>query len=153
MHRYTFGFGWKDSKYCAHADHKYLLNETERNKRKKNYTVNNRVVPIHLFHYLTDFPYGGRLCGSHLKKVYSSIRTLQSLADELTTRSDIHSYEIEIDRSDELTKANMLLTSLGQSPLKSQITMPLDEQTPGAVRRIVSKFRQSIAAYGNFHTY
>ena len=116
---------------------KMSVKGTQRKKRKRNHPENNRVARIHLFHHLIEFPYGGRLCGTHVKQVYSFIQTQQSLADELNTFSDIHSYQIEVDRHDELKKVNTLLVSLGQSPLKSQVTMPLDEQTPGAIRRVV----------------
>lgn len=108
---------------------------------------------MHFFSYLVDFPYGGRLCGTHLKYVYSGIETLYSSADEIYTRSAIQSYEIEIDKYDKLEKVNTMLTSLGQSPLKSQVTTPLDQQTSGAVRRVVGKFRQSVAAYSKFCVY
>ncbi|CAF1474480.1 unnamed protein product, partial [Rotaria sordida] len=146
LHRYTFGFGWKDSTYCAHIDHKNSKNEPRRKKRRKTFSTNNRIAPIHFFRHLVQFPYGGRLCGNHVKQVYSLIQTQESLADELNTRSEIHSYEIQANRSDELENVNTLLISLGQSPLKSQITTPLEEQTDGAIRRVVAKLRQAVSA-------
>lgn len=118
-------------------------------KRKKNHSLTNRVAPIHTCHDLVDFPYGGRLCGTHVKEVYSQIATQQSLADELNSLSDVHSFEMEYNKHNELENVNILLTSLGQSPWKSQVTVSLDEQAPGAVRRLVAKFRQSVAASGN----
>jgi hypothetical protein len=127
-----------------------VLKKPFRKKRKKNHSGNNRIVPIHLFDHVVDIPYGGRLCGTHLNRVYLLIAAQQSLADELNTVSGIHSFEMEYDKYNELDKVNMLLTSLGESPLKSQVTMPLDEQTPGAIRRVVAKFRQTVAASGNF---
>ncbi|CAF4890567.1 unnamed protein product [Rotaria sp. Silwood1] len=81
-----------------------------------------------------------------MKQVYSLIQTQESLADELNTLSEIHSYEIQANRSDELENVNTLLMSLGQSPLKSQVTTPLEEQTHGAIRRVVAKLRQAVSA-------
>jgi hypothetical protein len=149
LHRYTFGIGWKDSNYCAHIDHKDSFVITKKRKRKRNSSAINRVAPFHLVQHLVQFPYGGRLCGNHINQIYSSIKTRESTADELNAFSGIHSYEVKVDKSRELDNTNMLLISLDQSPLKSQAKIRLEEQTPGAVRRLAAKLHQVVSVAGN----
>jgi hypothetical protein len=56
-----------------------------------------------------------------------TIQLRQLTADELKAISDIHSYEIEVKKNLGLNDTNALLTSLGESPLKSQAMVPLEE--------------------------
>jgi len=49
----------------------------------------------------------------------------------------------------QLNDTNALLTSLDESPLKSQAIVPLEEQTPAAIRRLTAKLRRAVSAAGN----
>ena len=148
LHRYTFGVGWKDHNNCAHLDHKYVSSQIKEMKKKRKTSGHNRIAPFHLVRYLEQFPYGGRLCASHVNKTYSLIEEQQSAADELNAFSEVHTYQIRVDAEHELDKTNALLLSLEQSPLKSQTMIPLEEQAPGAVRRLTSKLRQVVSVAG-----
>lgn len=97
-----------------------------------------------------QFPYGGRLCTVHLKQVYSTIQEQQSAANELNALTGFHSYTIEAGRRQELNSTNDLLVSLKQSPIKSQATIPLEEQVPSAIRRLTAKLRRAVSVAGNF---
>ena len=57
---------------------------------------------------------------------------------------------MQLNKSDELENVNTLLTSLDQSPLKSQAAVRLEEQTPGAIRRLTAKLRQAVSIAGMF---
>ncbi|CAF1305788.1 unnamed protein product, partial [Didymodactylos carnosus] len=152
LHRYTFGIGWKDQTYCQHIDHKNSSDIPGKKRKRKQYsTSNNRVAPIHLVQHLARFPYGGRLCAFHLKEVYSTIQLRQSTADELNAISGVHSYEGEVNNNLELNDTNILLMSLDQSPLKSEASVPLEEQAPGSIRRLTRKLRRAVSvAAANF---
>ena len=148
LHRYTFGIGWKDSSRCAHIDHKDSFNTTT-TRRKRNPSSINRVVPFHLFRYLVHFPYGARLCGTHLRAIYVIRKEQLSTADELNTFTEVHSFEMQVDNSRSLENTNAVLIALQQSPLRSQATVRLEHQAPGAVRRLTSKLRQAVSVAGN----
>ncbi len=85
----------------------------------------------------------------HLKEIYGTIELRQLTADELNAISDIHAYEIEVKKNLELNDTNALLTSLDESPLKIQAIVPLEEQTPAAIRRSTAKLRRAVPAAGN----
>ncbi|CAF1501436.1 unnamed protein product, partial [Rotaria sordida] len=166
LHRYTFGFGWKMSDSCLHMDHKDSSNTPKTRKtktktktktrtkrkrkikrrKKRNLSKNNRIVPFHVVRHLDQFPYGGRLCGTHLKQAYSSIKIQRSAADELNNISGVHSYSIEVEKGCELNNINTLLISLNQSPIKSQTMTRLEDQTPSSLRRLAAKLRQAVSA-------
>lgn len=148
LHRYSFGVGWKDHGRCSHPDHN-LLSEAIRKKQKRNPSSDNRVVPLHLYQHSTQFPYGGRLCGSHLKALYASFEDNVSVDDQSSISSGFHSYYVKDQRRDELENTNEVLLILNESPLKSQTTTSLEEQTPGAIRRLTSKLRQAVSVAGN----
>ena len=148
LHRYTFGIGWKDSGICAHLDHQDSYDFLKR-KSKRRTSAYNRVAPFYLVRYLVKFPYGGRLCASHLREVYSQIKDRESTADELNSMSGLHSYEIQMAKRNDLDNTNIILLSLEQSPVKSQTIIPLEEQAPSAIRRLTAKLRQAISVTGN----
>ena len=148
LHRYTFGFGWQDSNSCAHSDHKDRFDKPQQRKRKRKSSTNNRIASFPLVRRLANFPYGGRICANHIKQVYSSIHAEQSADDELDTFSAIHSYEMQLNKSDELGNVNTLLTSLDHSPLRSQAAVRLEEQTSGAILRLTAKLRQAVSIAG-----
>jgi hypothetical protein len=72
----------------------------------------------------------------------------QVAADELNTFTEIHSYEMETDRRRDLDNTNALLIALKQSPLRSQTTVPLEHQAPGAIQRLTNKLRQAVSIAG-----
>lgn len=150
LHRYTFGIGWKGHPVCVHLDHRDSTDFLHK-KSKTNSSSSSRIVPFHLVRHLESFPYGGRLCGIHLRNLYSNIKQRRSLADELSALSGIHSYEIEVEKVDSLNKTNALLACLEESPLKSQTTIPLEQQTSGAIRRLTAKLRRVVSAAGNHY--
>jgi hypothetical protein len=118
-------------------------------RRNRNPSSINRVVLFHLFRHLARFPYGGRLCGTHLKAIYMMRKDQQAAADELNTVTGIYSYEMQIDQSRKLDNTNALLIALKQSPLRSQTTVPLEHQAPGAIRRLTNKLRQAVSIAGH----
>lgn len=148
LHRYTFGIGWQGHGHCDHWSHKDSFNSLQKRSKKKSSSF-GRVVPFHLVRHIENFPYGGRLCGVHLQGTYAMIKYRRSIADELSAGSGIHSYEIQVEKADNLDKTNALLACLEESPLKSQTKIPLDQQTSGAIRRITAKLRRVVSAAGN----
>ncbi len=148
LHRYTFGIGWRCNTHCSHVDHKDSF-DIIKTKRKRNSSSINRVLPFHLVRRVTHFPYGGRICGMHLREIYSRIKEQQSAADELNTLSEMHSYQIQVHNDRELGNTNTLLISLEQSPLKSRTTVPLEEQASSSIRRLTSKLRRAVSVAGN----
>lgn len=148
LHRYTFGIGWKGHPICDHLDHRDSADFLHKSKKKPSNSY--RIVSFHLVRHLESFPYGGRLCGKHLGKLYSTIKYRRSLADELSAISGIHSYEMEVEKMENLDKTNTLLVCLEESPLKSQTTIPLEQQTSGAIRRLTAKLRRVVSAAGNY---
>jgi hypothetical protein len=128
-------------------DHKDSFDTSK--KRKRDSSLYNRVVPFHLVPHIVQFPLGSRLCGTHLKKIYSTIKEQQSTADDLNTLSGIHSYQIIAEKNHHLNDTNVLLMSLDQSPIKSQTTIRLEEQAPSAIRRLTAKLRQVVSVAGN----
>ncbi|CAF1458184.1 unnamed protein product [Adineta steineri] len=144
LHRYTFGIGWKIVNQCAHLDHRDSFDATEpRGKRKKS--SKKRILPFHLVRHVAQFPYGGRICGMHLQGIYLTVKEQQLVADDLNTLSDIHSYEMKVEKNSRLENINTLLISLEESPLKSQITVPLEEQAPSSLRRLTAKLRKIVS--------
>ena len=150
LHRYTFGIGWKGHPVCAHPDHRDSTDSLHKRSKKKS-SSSSRMVPFHLVRHLESFPYGGRLCGIHLNDLYSNIKHRRSLVDELSAVSGIYSYEIAMEKADSLDKTNALLAYLEESPLKSQTTIPLEQQTSGAIRRLTAKLRRVVSAAGNYY--
>ena len=65
--------------------------------------------------------------------------------------SGIHSYEIEVEKTDNLEKTNALLACLGESPLKSQTTIPLEEQAPASIQRLTAKLRRVTSVTGKYY--
>lgn len=118
-------------------------------RRNRNPSSINRVVSFHLFRHLVQFPYGGRLCGTHLRAIYMMRKDQQVAADELDAFTELHSYEMQIDQSRNLDNTNALLIALKQSPLRSQTTIPLEHQAPGAIRRLTNKLRQAVSIAGH----
>ena len=143
LHRYTFGIGWKDSTGCAHIDHKDSFNMSSTQRKRKPSSI-NRVVPFHRFRHLVQFPYECRLCGNHLIALYVERKEQQVTADELNTFTELNSCQMQIDKSGNLDNTNALLIALQQSPLRSQATVRLEDQAPGAIRRLTNKFRQAV---------
>ncbi|CAF4613272.1 unnamed protein product [Rotaria socialis] len=142
LHRYTFGIGWRNNTACAHLDHK---DSFAIKKRKRNSSSTNRILPFHLVRHTTQFPYGGRICGIHLREIYSRIKEQQSAADEFNTLSEMHSYEIQVHKNRELENTNTLLMSWNQSPIHSQTTVPLEDQEPSSIRRLTAKLRRTVS--------
>ena len=109
----------------------------KRDQEKKSSSP-GRIAPFHLVRHLESFPYSGRLCTVHLREIYSIIKHKRSVVDELSAMSGIHSYEMEVEKAD----------NLEESPLKSHTTIPLQQQTSSAVRRLTAKLRRVISAAG-----
>lgn len=146
LHRYTFGIGWRNNTACAHLDHK---DSFAIKKRKRNSSSTNRILPFHLVRHTAQFPYGGRICGIHLREIYSRINEQQSAVDEFNTLSDVHSYEIQVHNNRELENTNTLLMSWNQSPIQSQTTVPLENQEPSSIRRLTAKLRRTVSIAGS----
>lgn len=108
-----------------------------------------RVVPLHLYECSTQFPYGGHICGTHLKTLFANRRDDLSIAGALSTYTGFDSFSFEEQRRDELEKTNEVLLSLNESPLKSQTIVSLEEQAPSAIRRLTAKLRQAVSVAGN----
>lgn len=168
LHRYTYGIGWKGTSYCSHPDHRGSFGAPKRRRKKeKNPLSMNRIAPLHLIRNLAQFPIGGRLCATHLKQIYSTIREQESAAEDLNAISDIYSYGIDnhsygadvhsygtgIDNTEQLNNTNRLLDLLNQSPIKSQAIIPLEDQTLGAIRRQTAKLRRIVSVAGNIFKY
>lgn len=154
LHRYTFGIGWLQHDHCHHPDHNLDSQRFAVARRQRSASRSAlRVAPWHVVEQVAGFPYGGRICDKHRKHLYRTtvsiindvnLDAIKDEDDEIETVSNGRSFGTTIGRKHEAVQD--FLVALGQSPIKSRSRKPLDEQTPGAVRRLVSKLRQTVLA-------
>lgn len=146
-HRYTYGIGWRVKDVCQHDDHRNDLG----NGKFTNRPTQSNVSASRVAHYdhvkrLAGFPYGGKICDLH--RIRLSKEEILSI-DQQTVSDDNHSLSLQFFalRNDaSRDSANAILSGLLQSPIVSQTTTRLENQTAGAVRRLTAKLRRSVAA-------
>ena len=154
LHRYTFGIGWRIRDRCHHSDHDVTFQESnlaEQRRRKSKGKL--RVASFHMVEKILGFPYGGKICDTHRKQMYKDPSlgddfdinyTIDDENNDTDSISTFQSFAVGDEGPDD--EVHNILVALGQSPIKSQSRTSLEEQTPGAVRRLVAKLRQSVSA-------
>ena len=146
-HRYSYGIGWRLKNVCQHEDHRNEFGDGKFTDRPTQSSVSaSRVACFNQVQRLAGFPYGGKLCCSH--RLQLSKQDLFSVGQE--TKSDgkgtsgVQSFALwDHEPSD---SANSILSRLQQSPIITKTTTLLQDQTPGAVRRLTAKLRRAVAA-------
>ncbi|CAF1545057.1 unnamed protein product [Adineta ricciae] len=154
LHRYTFGIGWRIHNRCHHSDHKVTFQESNLSEQKKRKSKSKlRVASLNVVKKISGFPYGGKICDMHRKQTYKSSSvnnnfdenyTTDDESDDTDSISSFQSFAFDDDSSRD--KVHNILVELDQSPIKSQSRIPLEEQTPGALRRLIAKLRQTVSA-------
>ncbi|CAF2943431.1 unnamed protein product [Rotaria sp. Silwood2] len=85
---------------------------------------------------IDKFPIGGRLCSKHRKMFYS--KTDSEMYSHPSCDTFGSAYEVEDTRE----HMNNILNVAGLSPVKSQTTKTLKQQSKGSVRRLLSKLKR-----------
>jgi hypothetical protein len=146
-HRYSYGIGWRVKNVCQHEDHRNEFGDGKFTDWPTQSNVSaTRVACFNHVQLLAGFPYGGKICDLH--RMNLSKPDIHSIGQETISdgkaTSTVQSFAPWSHEPRDLTDS--ILSSLQQSPITSKTTTLLEDQTPGAVRRLTAKLRRAVAA-------
>ena len=146
-HRYSYGIGWRVKDVCQHEDHRNQFGDGKFTERPAQSNVPaSRVACFNHVQRLAGFPYGGKICDSH--RMNLSKADTYSIGQDTVSASKatsaVQSFALWNHEPRDL--ADSIISSLHQSPITSKTTTLLEDQTPGAVRRLTAKLQRAVAA-------
>ncbi|CAF1618434.1 unnamed protein product, partial [Rotaria magnacalcarata] len=138
-HRSSFGIDWFHKKTtCHHPEHISSNRSAPKDCRPVNLTTCLKVE---------GFPIGGRLCSKH-RKLVSLVDNIASLVSDGVSISvaSQHTTEYEFVINDQRARMNRILSEFNLSPIRSQATTSIKNQSKSGLRRLVSKFTRGSKA-------
>ncbi|CAF4937817.1 unnamed protein product [Rotaria sp. Silwood1] len=127
-HRNTFGIGWCDrDNVCHHPGHDVQQHLRPSDCRRANIIMCSKI---------DRFPIEGPLCSKHRKMLHSNSDS------EMYSHPSCDTFDSAYEIEDTREHMNNILNVAGLSPVKSQITKTLKQQSKSSVRRLLSKLKR-----------